>query len=414
MSEVTVFFSWQSDRPAKEGKNFIERALDVATKNISKDVQIEEDPREPLKLDKDTLDVPGSPPIFDTIRQKIDRAAVFVADLTFVSDRPKGGPSPNPNILIEYGYALKSLGPNRIVGVMNTAFGEPSRESLPFDLAYYRFPIRYGLEERASNDERKIVRETLVADLERAIRNVLDSEEYRARLPKPDPLPPAKYRDPLDGRARFRVRGQPIGFTNEPLLRRHGTEDWPVTLAEGPARWLRVMPERPIKHALKISGIRSEIHALTNLPLYNAHSNTLFARGGDGIGLCMPLNSEASPCLVYVFTDGEVWAIDTFAFMQRPRHIPLDERSFALSLKQSAEFINDRLTILPPYRWVVGIEGVQGYMLSIDNYRSRGPCIADLVEQEGVFSIGDNPALALEPFFEKLYEQCGAERSRSN
>jgi hypothetical protein len=98
MSEARVFFSWQSDRLAREGKNLIERALDIATKRISKDLQIEEDPRDPLKLDKDTLDVPGSPPIFDTIRQKIDRAAVFVADLTFVSTRPNGDPSPNPNV----------------------------------------------------------------------------------------------------------------------------------------------------------------------------------------------------------------------------------------------------------------------------------------------------------------------------
>src|SRR5258708_1432270 len=109
MSEARVFFSWQSDRSSREGKNFIERALEIATKRISKDLQIEEDPRDPLKLDKDTLDVPGSPPIFDTIRKKIDRSAVFVADLTFVSKRPSGEPSPNPNVLIEYGYALKSL-----------------------------------------------------------------------------------------------------------------------------------------------------------------------------------------------------------------------------------------------------------------------------------------------------------------
>jgi hypothetical protein len=412
MSEARVFFSWQSDRLAREGKNLIERALDIATKRISKDLQIEEDPRDPLKLDKDTLDVPGSPPIFDTIRQKIDRAAVFVADLTFVSTRPNGDPSPNPNVLIEYGYALKSLTFNRMVGVMNTTFGEPSRELLPFDLAYYRFPITYCLEEGASDEERKSVREKLGTDLERAIRNVLESEEYKATLPKPEPLPPAKYREPLQGRARFRAEGEPIGFSNDPLQRMLGSQDWPVTLANGAARWLRVMPQHPIEKRLKISDVRQVILVLANAPVYNAHSNTLFARGSDGIGLCMPLDPEPSACLVYVFTDGEIWAIDTFSFKALPKLIQLDELGLALSLKQFAVFLNDHLKIPPPYRWVAGIEGVQGRALPVGNYQSRGPCIADVVEEEGIFNIGDDPAAALEPFFEQVYEQCGVGRSR--
>jgi len=156
----TVFFSWQSDRGNAE-KNFIERALETAIKRIYKDLEIAEDPRDPIELDKDTQGVPGSPNIFDTIRKKIDTTAVFVADLTFVSTRPKGEPSPNPNVLIEYGYALKSLSAARIIGVMNEAHGEPSRETLPFDLASYRFPIAYRLEEGASEEDRKAARERL-------------------------------------------------------------------------------------------------------------------------------------------------------------------------------------------------------------------------------------------------------------
>src|SRR5271170_2987633 len=118
----TVFFSWQSDRGGKD-RNFIERALEIATLRISQDLEVDEDPRDRVELDRDTQGVPGSPQIFDTIRKKIEAAAAFVADLTFVSTRPNGDPSPNPKVLIEYGYALKALTTNRIIGVMNATFG---------------------------------------------------------------------------------------------------------------------------------------------------------------------------------------------------------------------------------------------------------------------------------------------------
>ena len=180
----TIFFSWQSDR-GNTDKNFIEKALATAIKRISAGLEIAEDPRDPLELDKDTQGFSGSPNIFDTIRKKIDTAAVFVADLTFVSRRPKGEPSPNPNVLLEYGYALKSLSSARIIGVMNTIHGKPSRETLPFDLASYRFPITYELAEDASQDNRKAEREKLAAILERAIRDVIASQEYKDSLPKP-------------------------------------------------------------------------------------------------------------------------------------------------------------------------------------------------------------------------------------
>jgi len=111
----TIFFSWQSDTPSRGGRNFFEEALKSAIQRLSNDIQVDEPGREPLQLDKDTKNVPGSPPVVDTILRKIDRAAVFVPDLTFVAQRGNGDPMPNPNVLIEYGYALKSVGHNRIV-----------------------------------------------------------------------------------------------------------------------------------------------------------------------------------------------------------------------------------------------------------------------------------------------------------
>lgn len=89
---TTIFFSWQADTPTREGRNFIERALERAAKRISVDTNVEEAIRE-LEIDRDTKGAPGSPPIVETIFRKIDKAAVFVPDLTFVGKRLDGRPN---------------------------------------------------------------------------------------------------------------------------------------------------------------------------------------------------------------------------------------------------------------------------------------------------------------------------------
>ena len=59
----TVFFSWQSDRPTKEGRNLIEKALKVAVSRIANDASVVEAVREGLEVDKDTKGVPRHPPL---------------------------------------------------------------------------------------------------------------------------------------------------------------------------------------------------------------------------------------------------------------------------------------------------------------------------------------------------------------
>ena len=123
-----VFYSWQSDRPNATNRSFILKALQAACAELSEDSTIDERP----EVDHDTQNVPGSPDIVQTIFGKIDTAHVFVADVSLVTDAGKTRPCPNPNVLIELGYAIKTLGESGIILVMNTAFGGP--ELLPFDL----------------------------------------------------------------------------------------------------------------------------------------------------------------------------------------------------------------------------------------------------------------------------------------
>lgn len=115
---------------------------------------------------------------FDTIIAKIASSNIFGPDLTFVGQREDGRPLSNPNVLIEYGYALHRPGPSRIVAVMNDFYGKPTAQSLPFNQAHRRFAITYTLAQNADEEERKAARKALTEKFESALRMIFESAEY--------------------------------------------------------------------------------------------------------------------------------------------------------------------------------------------------------------------------------------------
>src|SRR5688572_15275075 len=81
MPEFTVFYSWQSDLPRKTTRDIIHGAAATAITKLAGDATLVDAPR----LDHDTLDVAGAPEIARTIFEKIDQAAMFIADVTFIA-----------------------------------------------------------------------------------------------------------------------------------------------------------------------------------------------------------------------------------------------------------------------------------------------------------------------------------------
>ncbi|MDB6149752.1 MAG: hypothetical protein JWQ44_1200, partial [Chthoniobacter sp.] len=179
-NKLIVFYSWQSDTPSNLNRSFVERALGIAIERLHADVALEPALRHAaVEIDKDTKGIGGSPPITQTILDKIQKCAAFVADLTFVGESlqsiktpTKHRLLPNPNVLIEYGYALHCHGHGRIVTVMNTAFGDCNQNTLPFDLRHLRWPITYHLP-ASDFPEKKAVLEQLVSNLTAALKLIL-------------------------------------------------------------------------------------------------------------------------------------------------------------------------------------------------------------------------------------------------
>src|SRR5438874_12383969 len=103
---MRVFYSWQSDLPNRTNRGFIANALQEAARDVSKDddVLIE------VRVDSDTAGVSGAPDIAQTIFEKIEASDVFVADVSIINPTVDGKRTPNPNVLIELGFAIAKLG----------------------------------------------------------------------------------------------------------------------------------------------------------------------------------------------------------------------------------------------------------------------------------------------------------------
>jgi hypothetical protein len=202
MMSINVFYSWQSDHPNATNRGFIETALGKAIRKLNEGRDAEVDL---VVLDRDTANVSGTPEIASTIFDKIEQANAFVADVTTIlrkarDDGSGDRTSPNPNVLLELGYAAKALGWDRIICVANLAYG--NREELPFDLRGRRI-LAYEMPQNCS--ERAPTRDVLARDLEAALRPMVDTPvEERTLATQRDLLEVEKLRGEVDAQRRTR------------------------------------------------------------------------------------------------------------------------------------------------------------------------------------------------------------------
>ncbi|HJS86434.1 MAG TPA: hypothetical protein VJ779_13335 [Acetobacteraceae bacterium] len=412
---LTIFFSWQADTSTRTGRNLVEQALERAASAIGQDSEVEEAMRE-LAIDKDTKGVAGSPPIVETIFRKIDGAAVFVPDLTFVGKRLDGRPTPNPNVLIEYGWALKSLSHSRIVPVMNVAHGQPTSENMPFDMRHLRHPIQYECPDDADEETRRRARASLARSLEGAIRDVLGSAEFKASLPKPMQPPPFPAREPLDGPGRFRAKTQPLGISDYILK-----QPSDVKLQTGPATWLRLMPSTNPGRQWSFGELKGAATAagILMMPIGSGQGSYGHIRAEDGFGIyaTQPDQPNLTCWVVFAFETGEVWSVDAFSLgaardAQGQRVIHLKEKEFAAALESYSGFLS-RLGVDPPYRWVAGMEDLRGRVLyvpappgRIASPFAKKACVSDSICKQGLYQPSEPAIRSLKPFFEAVYDKC--------
>lgn len=172
-----IFWSWQSDHAPKTCRSFIRAALVEAIGQISSEMDVNDADRP--EVDHDTKGERGMVDIASTILTKIANSAVFVADLTPIAQSPSGKWLPNPNVMIELGWAMQKPGWERVIGVLNTASGAEI-EDLPFDIRQRRV-ISYLLADDADAGTSKSVKKKLTKELKAALEiNLADRAEQIA------------------------------------------------------------------------------------------------------------------------------------------------------------------------------------------------------------------------------------------
>jgi hypothetical protein len=164
--EKTVFWSWQSDLESRVTREVIRYALAEAIKILAVDLEEADRP----SLTSDTQGVAGTPDIVATILRKIDEAAVFVGDVTPIAVSDTGKACANPNVLLEMGYANKSLSVHRVIQVWNTAFDGAALDKLPFDMRNRRGPMAFHLPTDADTNTLRSVRSKLALELAEALK----------------------------------------------------------------------------------------------------------------------------------------------------------------------------------------------------------------------------------------------------
>jgi len=167
VSKFRIFFSWQSDHDKKISHHFILNALRKSAKKAKKNelqIDLRESNEWEFEIDHDTKGEPGFVDIFESIKKKIDNCDHFVADLSPVGRTLAGKALPNPNVMIELGYALKTKSHRQITVVANDSFYNDPND-LPFNIRGRRAPILYSLTVASNLKDIKLENEKLAEAL---------------------------------------------------------------------------------------------------------------------------------------------------------------------------------------------------------------------------------------------------------
>ena len=412
----TIFYSWQSDLPNSTNRGFLESVLEQAIKAVTADGELAED----IELDKDTKGVPGTPPITDVILDKISNCTVFVPDMSFVGSTRDDRLLPNSNVLIEYGWALRSVGYFQIVPIMNTAYGEVSMENLPFNMRHLRHPLTYSLAEGASPEDKAEVKRDLIKQVSEAIRAILDNNIQTAPVVAPAPhVPVPSTLDP----STFLEEDEALGSWG-----RIGDQDRELFLPTNEHMYLRLLPTNDEE------GIRSTKQAnelLTQsevLPLLG--DLDIVCPGRNKHGAYVADHCEGSiRGLTQLFLNKELWGIDAVGVDKKDctsrdyvrfGYIPCVylEKTYIATLSSYLRFCRDVLELKPPLKMMVGMTGVKGYKMAVPDKMSSGGreklqrnVPEDNIEHESIIEdLNRDPFELLRPFFEKVWEECDLTR----
>lgn len=355
---ATVFWSWQSDLSPRETRTLIRDAIVAAIDLISVDFDEANRP----EIDHDTKGVAGSPEIVATILSKIDAASVFVCDVTPITVTEAGKHIPNPNVAIELGYAKKSLSPDKVICVWNTAITNASVDDLTFDMRHRRGPLAFHLPIAGSTDELRKCRAALTTQLKEAISASLAlAPLQRDDEPSWQPTSAASQTIWNDGQ-------------NSLVVNRGSDDPVSVSFGEEPRAFIRAIPSTYSRAANALQIL--EGHATHPTPL-GRYASLSWGRTKGGFLAFRHIGtfeeSGLTPTGTRWFSEtGELWGVDSNVFTAHNGEAVF---SWGYMIERWVDWLEHNLNVMtavggsPPFHIKLGLGGLDGtYWARNQNY----------------------------------------------
>jgi hypothetical protein len=414
---MKVYYSWQSDTPARIGKSFLRDALKEAVEQLKLSAEVVEAERL-ARADQPAEDNSGSPGQLKELLKKIDLAAVLVADVTPLGQSLKSVESSDAgavkkfvdsDVAFEVGYALHALGDRKIIPVFNAHYGW--HDDLPPDLRNRGGAITFTLVPNASRPEIDAERKKLVTRLLPALSQSMNAAPGVSGAGSAASVNRAAYYRP----------GEILARSGKP-----GPGEINYSYAADMLCFLRLIPLPPLERALSLAALRKVVDGA---PLLSREPQGAL-RGRNDYGAIAfeptsppnrgPGNLSASTQL---FITGELWSVGNSLIAhergERPQWIKLPflssvifERVYYDQLRALTAFALQHLSLSAPWEVECGIAGSKGLHLWVSAQETSGPIVqSDVIVRRTLKSAteAEMDALLLE-FFNLLHAAAGSER----
>jgi pyrimidine deaminase RibD-like protein len=221
--------------------------------------------------------------------------------------------------------------------------------------------------------------------------------------------------EPMDGSARFRSPGQPLGvfWSSIPAyIKKSPVSE--IQLASGPAMWLRLSPAAQSHADLSLPMLIQHIMSNGKLWLEPLNwGNIGYIRAEDGFGVYARYSETDTETnsVAFVFDTGEVWAIDTgiLSIASQTVYFGDVQEAMCSRLPHYKQFLHN-LGIGPPFRWVAGLVGIKGRRLDVQHpgegiSRLGEVFLKDRIVCTGPYDGTQEPQIALGPFFQEVFRK---------
>jgi hypothetical protein len=225
--------------------------------------------------------------------------------------------------------------------------------------------------------------------------------------------PPFDGRAPQDGEGRFRRKGAALGKSEATFPLEEDPETF-VFMMEGPCFWFRLLPtEDPAREWTFLELEAAAGPNRVRLRTIRGHVDNRL-RAPDGIARCLSFHPPLAKSLSFLFRSGEVWSIDTsllFTHQQKPWFSLSEARKNLPQLLSNFADVLVGLGLNPPFKWIAGVEGVEGYRVAFDTRQMNEPAYpplqAERVCVDGRYTPGDDTSVITNAFSEKVFAECG-------